>query len=204
MGGEVTASTELAGPIELFEQNLTDGAGPSVKLPLRVKLENPVLGEECYVGSDTEPIVLQLTTGTTKPPAGIEPITGKPGTVMLNPAQNIVSVSVDPRSSTTPSRHRAVGRMRRCRCSAWSWTRAVDLQEGLPHPRGDRARPCSNACISSRQTKRQGRQEGESGALKGLICGLKGALLRRPGVGGRTRPQTPGILSPVGRPRATM
>ena len=93
LGGEVLASTELAGPIEVFEENLSDGRGPTVKLPVKVKLENPTLGEECYVGSDTEPIVLQLTTGATKPPSGTEPIKGNPGTVTLNPAQNIVTVS---------------------------------------------------------------------------------------------------------------
>ena len=70
----------------------TRGAGRSVRgkplrrtgarreAPVKVKLENPILGEECYVGSDTEPIVLQLTTGTTKPPSGTAPITGNPGT----------------------------------------------------------------------------------------------------------------------------
>lgn len=93
LGGEVLASTELAGPIEVFEENLTDGRGPAVKLPVKVKLENPTLGEECYVGSEAEPIVLELTTGTTKPPSGTEPISGNPGTVGLNPAQNIVTIS---------------------------------------------------------------------------------------------------------------
>lgn len=93
LGGEVTAATELAGPVEVFEENLSDGRGPAVKLPVKVKLENPVLGEECYVGSDTEPIVLQLTTGTTKPPAGTEPITGNPGTASFNPSLTIITIS---------------------------------------------------------------------------------------------------------------
>ena len=91
--GEVIAVTELAGPVEVFEENLSDGRGPSVKLPVKVKLENSTLGEECYVGSDAEPIVLQLTTGTTKPPSGTEPITGKPGTVSFNPALTIITIS---------------------------------------------------------------------------------------------------------------
>jgi len=90
--GEVTSTTELAGPVEVFEENLT-GRGTAVKLPVKVKLENPVLGEECYVGSDTEPIVLHLTTGTTKPPPPAEPITGKLGTVSLNPSLTITTIS---------------------------------------------------------------------------------------------------------------
>ena len=93
LGGEVLASTELAGPIEIFQENLADGLGPTVKLPIKVRLENPTLGEECVVGSEAEPVVLQLTTGTTKPPSGTEPIKGSEGTVTLNPAQNIVTSS---------------------------------------------------------------------------------------------------------------
>ena len=50
--------------------------GAAVTLPLKVKLSNEMLGEECYIGSDAEPIVLHLTTGETAPPAGTEPIRG--------------------------------------------------------------------------------------------------------------------------------
>ena len=92
LGGEVIAVTELAGPVEVFAENLT-GRGPAVKLPVRVKLENPILGEACSVGSEAEPILLQLTTGTTKPPPPAKPISGNPGTASLNPALDIVTIS---------------------------------------------------------------------------------------------------------------
>lgn len=46
-------------------------------LPIKVHLENPVLGKNCYIGSFTNPIVLKLTTGTTSPPLPNKPITGK-------------------------------------------------------------------------------------------------------------------------------
>ena len=49
---------------------------PALGLPVKVKLENPLLGNECYIGSGTEPIVLKLTTGTTKPPPPNKSITG--------------------------------------------------------------------------------------------------------------------------------
>ena len=39
----------------------------------------PLLGSECYIGSNTEPIVLKLTTGTTKPPPPNTPIKGNIG-----------------------------------------------------------------------------------------------------------------------------
>jgi hypothetical protein len=41
-----------------------------------VHLENAVLGKNCYVGSNSNPILLNLTTGTTSPPPPNEPISG--------------------------------------------------------------------------------------------------------------------------------
>jgi hypothetical protein len=65
---EVTATAELAGTGEL---------GNSVYLPLKVKLDNLALGSNCYIGSNTEPLVLNLTYGTTNPPPPNKPISGK-------------------------------------------------------------------------------------------------------------------------------
>jgi hypothetical protein len=84
IGGEVTATAELAGPpssIIINKVAFLFGKPDAVTLPLKVKLTNEVLGEECYVGSDAEPIVLHLTTGTTSPPFPGQPITGNKGTL---------------------------------------------------------------------------------------------------------------------------
>jgi len=65
------ATTELAGtPSSPLE--------PPVTLPIKVHLQNStgVLGPNCYVGSNSNPIVLNLITGTTSPPPPNEPITG--------------------------------------------------------------------------------------------------------------------------------
>jgi len=48
-------------------------------MPVKVHLENPFLGKNCYVGSSSSPIVFKLTTGTTAPPAPNEPISGAGG-----------------------------------------------------------------------------------------------------------------------------
>ena len=64
------AVTELAG--QPIITNFSEG----LELPIRVHLENPVLGSNCYVGSFTNPIKLKLTYGTTKPPAPNKPISG--------------------------------------------------------------------------------------------------------------------------------
>lgn len=47
-------------------------------LPIKVHLENStgVLGPSCYVGSTSNPIVLNLTEGTTSPPPPNKPISG--------------------------------------------------------------------------------------------------------------------------------
>lgn len=67
---QLFAVTELAGsPGSAFEQTL--------KLPIRVHLENPVLGSNCYVGTFASPINLDLTVQTTSPPPPNKPITGK-------------------------------------------------------------------------------------------------------------------------------
>ncbi len=76
LGGEVTATAELAGPIEVNRANLAIPVGPAVTLPLKIKLDNEVLGEDCYIGSDAEPVVLHLTVGKTAPPAPAEPLEG--------------------------------------------------------------------------------------------------------------------------------
>jgi hypothetical protein len=75
---EVTATAELAGPVLLELENLGSN-NPAVVLPLKVKLDNPVLGNGCYIGSNTEPTTLSLITGTTNPPPPNKPITGNKG-----------------------------------------------------------------------------------------------------------------------------
>jgi hypothetical protein len=78
----VNATVELARPaseIIVSEENLGGRAGTALALPVKVHLENPLLGSTCYIGSSSTPIVWNLTTGTTHPPAGTAPITGSSG-----------------------------------------------------------------------------------------------------------------------------
>lgn len=65
-------TTELAGVPSEF-------AFSTVTLPIKVHLTNPggLLGNNCYVGSNSSPITLHLTTGTTNPPLPNKPVTGK-------------------------------------------------------------------------------------------------------------------------------
>lgn len=80
----VTATTQLAAPassIGINIQNLVEGTGTALSLPVKVKLSNPLLGESCYIGSNSSPIPLPLTTGTTSPPEPNKPIKGKVGKI---------------------------------------------------------------------------------------------------------------------------
>lgn len=80
----VTATAELAGPpapIALNEGNLFEEKGTVFTMPIKLHLENPFLGGSCYLGSDSAPIQVPLTSGTTSPPPPNKPIKGSAGTI---------------------------------------------------------------------------------------------------------------------------
>jgi len=82
----VDASLELAKPaesIQISESQLASREGTAIRLPVRIHLENPFLGSECYVGSATSPIVWELTTGITAPPGPNKSIRGSAGELEL-------------------------------------------------------------------------------------------------------------------------
>ncbi|MFA1550692.1 hypothetical protein [Actinomadura chokoriensis] len=68
----VYAKVEYAGA---FEMPVSDNF--EINIGLKIKLVNPLLGSNCYVGSNSNPIRVALTTGTTSPPAPNTPITGE-------------------------------------------------------------------------------------------------------------------------------
>jgi len=91
----VTETTELAAPassIGLNEANLLSETGTALQLPVKVRLENPFLGSECYIGSNASPIVLKLTTGTTAPPLPNKPIKGKLGSTEIGGEGTILKI----------------------------------------------------------------------------------------------------------------
>jgi hypothetical protein len=92
----VTATTELAAPassIGLNEFALLLEEGTALSLPVKVKLENPLLGNECYVGSNSAPITINLTTGTTAPPAPNKPIKGAKGEIGSRAEGNVLVIT---------------------------------------------------------------------------------------------------------------
>jgi len=78
----VNATVEIAGPVSGVKVNPLNAllqTGSVFELPVKVKLDNPFLGSSCYIGSNSNPIKLNLITGTTSPPAPNKPISGSPG-----------------------------------------------------------------------------------------------------------------------------
>ncbi len=72
----VSAQAQLAGLPSAIRVNLSN---LSLSVPVKLKLSNTFLSSSCYIGSNSNPVVLNLTTGTTNPPAPNRPISGSIG-----------------------------------------------------------------------------------------------------------------------------
>lgn len=103
-------------------------------LPLKVKLENPLLLGNCYIGSNSNPIRLNLTRNTTNPPPPNTPISGTsphgegdpnlPGVVRLNDGVLVDNAFAVPAAQG-------------CGLLGFGLINAlVNLQAGLPSPAG--------------------------------------------------------------------
>jgi hypothetical protein len=83
--GELTATVEVAGPasaVTLDLPQIVERTGAVLEEPLKIKLRSPVLGEHCYVGTDSDPIHVALTEAMTDPPPPNTPIEGALGPVL--------------------------------------------------------------------------------------------------------------------------
>lgn len=92
----VNSTLELAktvGDVKINETHLAEGQGVALKMPVKVKLENPFLGKNCYVGSSGSPITWQLRPDTTSPPAPNKPITGNPGEIEFLEEAQVLKLS---------------------------------------------------------------------------------------------------------------
>jgi len=90
----VNATVELAGPtkgflpnVHLNTENLLFEEGTALGLPVKIHLENAILGSSCYIGSDSKPVQIEFTTGTSGK------LKGTSGTVTFNPTFTITTIS---------------------------------------------------------------------------------------------------------------
>jgi hypothetical protein len=80
----VYENIELAGIPATNRSNLINKEGTAVEAPVKIKGENKwmqQLGDVCYIGSNAEPIVQHLTSGTSESPLTHEKIEGKVGAI---------------------------------------------------------------------------------------------------------------------------
>jgi hypothetical protein len=127
---DVSAITELAGPASsivlnsAFEQV---GFGTALTLPVKVRLQNALLGGECYIGSDADPIALDLTTGPT-----VGGPTGAPGVVSTKEEGGILVIGGTSLVSNTFAVPAATG------CGPFGlFDSLIDGEIGLPSPAGN-------------------------------------------------------------------
>ncbi|HME02234.1 MAG TPA: hypothetical protein VKG38_04290 [Solirubrobacteraceae bacterium] len=132
---KVTATVELAGsPSAIYLDEaafLSEENVEALGLPTQVKLSNPFLGNACYVGSTTNPIIVHTTAGTTSPPEGIEPIKGRRGEIKVNNEGTIIHfIGARLVDNTFP-----VPGVSNCGKSGGA-DAAIDAKSGLPSPAG--------------------------------------------------------------------
>jgi hypothetical protein len=132
---DVYATAELAGSAKFDYFNFIVGAGTTLELPVRIHLENPFLGSNCYIGSSTTPVRLKLTVGTTAPPPPNTPISGTVGTISQNTGGTVTTAtgaSLVDNSFSVP----AASNCGYLLPDMLLITAAVNLKEGLPSAAG--------------------------------------------------------------------
>lgn len=92
----VSATVELAKPASAIKVNFLSlfiGEGTTMSLPVKIKLSNPFLGSNCYIGSSTQPITFNLTVNKTSPPPPNQPIEGSIGEGSQNENETLLTIN---------------------------------------------------------------------------------------------------------------
>ncbi|MFG2404539.1 hypothetical protein ACGFR8_09455 [Streptomyces brevispora] len=141
---KVKATVESAGTPTEF--NLMAGLStgqPIVKLPVRIHLENPLLGSNCYIGSAADPVILR-PQNTTAPAVAIQRFDGDGTPNATEGAMLRFALTGNNQGDTTFSVPKATG----CGLGGvLSW--AVNLKTGLPSASGNNHLTLNNASTYS-------------------------------------------------------
>jgi hypothetical protein len=150
----VTATVEPAGAPSNFNRAAALTVGqPIITLPVKVRLQNPLLAPTCYIGSDSDPIVLQ-PRNTTQPSLSIA-IGDFDGTP--NPAGPLARISgVSTQGDDTFAVPGATG----CGLLGLVDT-AINAQQGLPSPSGNNSLVLNNAASAVISESGQGPVTGQ-------------------------------------------
>jgi len=105
---------------------------PGLVLPVKIKLENVLLGGECYIGSSSEPIELALTTGSTSPASPNKSIKGKFGEEKTKAKGRILVI----KNNTLVGNDFSVGKAHGCGLFGLL-DGLIESKLGLPSPAGE-------------------------------------------------------------------
>lgn len=143
---KVTATIEAAGNPTSVNLGAAFGAGQTIiSLPVKIQLSNPILGSNCFIGSNSSPIVLN-PQNSVAPPNGTFDTFDANGTSDPNGAFQLLNVSGSSIVDNTFAVPGASG------CGGPVVDLAVDpvldLKEGLPSASGHNHLTLNNASIS--------------------------------------------------------
>lgn len=130
----VTATVQSAGtPSDFSVANQFQVGKPIITLPVKVHLQNPLLGSSCYIGTNSEPIVLHPSNLT--PPA----FTSQSGQFDANgtPDRTGVLEALVLNSNEGDSSFAAPGATGCGGVLSLVVDAAIDLKDGLPSPSGN-------------------------------------------------------------------
>jgi len=124
-----------------------DGDATVIQLPIRIHLQNPFLGNTCYIGSASHPILLKLVANTTSPPPPNTPISGVPAVLSFLDTTNPDGQILMAQNGTLVDNSFAVPAAQGCGNTLLPIpiitpilqgiiTAAVNLKEGLPAAAG--------------------------------------------------------------------
>lgn len=138
----VTATVESAGPPSNFSiANQFEVGQPIITLPVKVHLQNPLLGSNCYIGTNSDPIVLHpvnLTAPKFTSQSGLFDANGTPDP--NGPLEALVLVANEGDSSFAAPGATGCGGVLSPVVDA-----AVNLKDGLPSPSGSNSVVLNNA-----------------------------------------------------------
>jgi hypothetical protein len=134
-GNEVLAITELAGAPSSIE---VDVFRLGLRVPVKVRLVNFLLGMNCHIGTDRNPVVLNLISGTTNPPPPNRPITGSLGELSFVPPLITIRNAVNVENSF------AVHGATSCGLGLGLINALVNLKLGLPSAGGNNSIEVTN------------------------------------------------------------
>ena len=142
----VTATVEQAGEPSGFNASgaLTTGT-PIVNLPIKLHLQNPLLGPSCYIGSDQDPIVLRPET-TTKGTTKSAPFGGGFSGFIIT----VSGSTLGDDSFAVPGANGCGGPL------SFLIDQAVNAKQGLPSPAGQNAVVLNNATANTALTQKGG------------------------------------------------